>query len=211
MTESPGQARSRAFASIPAPRAGISASSFSARAIQPAAHLGRRALQGGELDAPDAEQREASRLVERSGRGPATARPVDHRPLLDPWGLARACFGLSPPLPRSFRREAGQPGYPASDRHPQGRDWTPGPTIAAPRGLARDETDGAGKAAKEGKGARLGAQAGAAGRSLERGPGQRTGCGQGNLLMLPTPLPDPVGATRRYEIMVIKPIFRSLG
>ena len=98
----------------PDPRAcaGISASSFSARAIQPAADLGRRALQGGELDAPDAERRKASRLVERSGRGPVTARPVDHRPLLDPWGLARACCGLPPPLPRSFRREAGQPGYP---------------------------------------------------------------------------------------------------
>ncbi len=107
---------------------------------------------------------------------PATARPVDHRPLLDPWGLARACCGPTPPLPRSGRREAGQPGSRASDRHPQGRDWTAEPTIAAPRGLARDETGGAGKGAKEGQGARLGAQAGAAGRSLERGPGQRTGC-----------------------------------
>ena len=32
-----------------------------------------------------------------------------------------------------------------------GRDWTAEPTIAAPRGLARNETGGAGKGAKEGQ------------------------------------------------------------
>ena len=55
----------------------------------------------------------------------------------------------------------------SSDHHPKGRDWAAEPTIAAPRRLDRDETGGAGKAAKEGQGSRLGAKAGAAGRSLE--------------------------------------------
>ena len=55
----------------------------------------------------------------------------------------------------------------------KGRDWTREPTIAPLRGLARDETGGAGKAAKEEQGSRLGAKAGAAGRSLERGPSGR--------------------------------------
>ena len=107
--------------------------SLPARAIQPAADLGRRALQGGELDAPDAERRKASRLVERSGRGPVTARPVDHRPLLDPWGLARACCGLPPPLPRSFRREAGQPGYPPQAIVTRGAETGPLDRLLRPR------------------------------------------------------------------------------
>ena len=50
-----------------------------------------------------------------------------------------------------------------------GRAETGGAGRAGPAGewLARDETDSAGKAAKEGQGSRLGAQAGAGGRSLE--------------------------------------------
>jgi hypothetical protein len=46
-------------------------------------------------------------------------------------------------------------GLSASDRHPEGRDWTAGPTIVALRRLAWDETDSAGKAVKEGQGSRL--------------------------------------------------------
>ena len=91
--------------------------------------------------------------------------------VLDPCGLAYSLL-RPPPVPPKVGPvrgwTTGLPPQAIATR--QGRDWAAGPTIAAPLRLARHETGGAGKAAKEGKGFRLGAQAGAAGRSLERGP-----------------------------------------
>ena len=75
-----------------------------------------------------------------------TARPVDHRPLLEPWGLARACSGPAPPLPRLFRRGAGQPGsrhvfpkcYPRNDPREL---WITASAVPP----VRDEMGGAGR------------------------------------------------------------------
>ncbi len=102
--------------------------------------------------------------------------------VLDPYGLAYSLL-RPPPVPPKVGPvrgwTTGLPPQAIASR--QGRDWAAGPTIAALQRLARDETGaarrGARKAAKEGQGSRLGAQAGAAGRSLERGPGHKTGCG----------------------------------
>lgn len=65
------------------------------------------------------------------GRIRARPRPVDHR--LDARSLEvslSACCGRAPLLPGSGRRAAGQPGYPAHDRHPQAR--RPGRTGTQP-------------------------------------------------------------------------------
>ena len=98
--------------------------------------------------------------------------------LLDPCGLAYSLLRPPASTPKVVLARGWTTGLPPQAiATRQGRDWAAGPTIAAPQRLARDETGGAGKAAKEGQGSRLGAQAGAAGRSLERGPGQRPGCG----------------------------------
>ena len=88
-------------------------------------HLDRRARRG-DL----AILKEAAVALCRSCRKP---HPVAHRPLLDPWRLARACCGPAPSLPRSF---------PA-------RDWT---TAVAPSvsGPARQGRDGRGRAPRTG-------------------------------------------------------------
>ena len=67
LSESPGQARSRAFVSIPAPGAGISVVSVLGQSFPACRPCRRLALHGGELDAPRTKRREASRLVGRSG------------------------------------------------------------------------------------------------------------------------------------------------
>ena len=101
----------------------------------------------------------------------STARPVAHRPLLDTWGLARACFGPAPALPRSFRHGAGQPDYPRNAFVTRmGRDEDVSATMRPRRWLAQRDRRRRSSGRREWKCQRLGAQAGAAGRSLERGP-----------------------------------------
>jgi len=89
--------------------------------------------------------------------------------LLDPCGLAYSLLRPPPPKVGPVRGwTTGLPPQAIATR--QGRDWTAGPTIAAPRGLAQDETGGAGKAAKEGQGV----QARGAGRCSRPEPGARS-------------------------------------
>lgn len=107
-------------------------------------------MQGGELDAP-IMRREGKRAALWEGSAPVT-RPVDHRLTLDPCGLAYSLLRPHACTPKVVPACGWTTGLPASDRNPQGRDWTREPTIAAPRGLARDETDGAGKSRKGGAG-----------------------------------------------------------
>ena len=108
----------------PRPFAGISPSSFPVEAIQPAASVRAAGLAGRRAGRAPHGAKESEPPCGKIWPWPATARPVDHRPLLDPWGLARACCGPTPPLPRSGRREAGQPGSrPASAVPPEGTRW----------------------------------------------------------------------------------------
>ena len=142
MSESPGQARSRAFASIPAPSRGSLDHLCRSKLSSLPPLSWRRALQGGELDAPDAERRKASRLVERSGRGPVTARPVDHRLTLDPCGLAYSLLRPPASTPKVVLARGWTTGLTArvsgpARRDEMGRAGRPGP---AGEGLARDET-----------------------------------------------------------------------
>ena len=111
-------------------------------------------------------------MVERFDRTTQLPARLTTGCLLDPCGLAYSLLRPPASTPKVVLARGWTTGlHPQAIVTRQGRDWAAGPTIAAPRGLARDETGGAGKAAKEGQGSRLGAQAGAAGRSLERGPG----------------------------------------
>jgi len=120
------------------------------------------------------QQSDGKAAISVHHRQPATARPVDHRLTLDPCGLAYSLLRPPASTPKVVAARGWTTGLPPQAiATRQGRDWAAGPTIAVPRRLARDETDSAGKAAKEGQGSRLGAQAGAAGRSLERGPSGR--------------------------------------
>ena len=64
----------------------------------------------------------------------------------------------------------------ASDRDPKGRDYAAALTIAPLHGQARNETSGQDQAQRKGRGIGSGRRPALAGRSLERGPGQRTGC-----------------------------------
>jgi len=118
------------------------------------------------------ERRKASCLVGRSGSFHNRRQRVAHSHLLDPWRLARACFGLPLPLPRSLHRKAGQPSTaPAPAIVTRRAETLPrtGP-CAAPRGGS--ERDGARRnlGRRDGQGESLGAKAGSAGLSLERGP-----------------------------------------
>ena len=63
-----------------------------------------------------------------------------------------ACFGLPPPLPRSFWREAGQPGYPRKRSQPDRAETGPLDRLLRPRAgwLGRDGRRG--KSRKEGAG-----------------------------------------------------------
>ena len=107
-------------------------------------------------------------MVERFNRTTQLPARLTTGCVLDPCGLAYSLLRPPPVPPKVGPVRGWTTGLPAQAiATRQGRDWAAGPTIAAPQRLARDETESAGKAAKEGKGFRLGAQAGAAGRSLE--------------------------------------------
>ena len=78
LSESPGQARSRAFASIPAPSRGSLDHLCRSKLSSLPPLSGRRALQSGELDAPIKERREVSRPVgrfDRSTKAPHRSGP----------------------------------------------------------------------------------------------------------------------------------------
>ncbi|SDL98765.1 hypothetical protein SAMN04487971_1671, partial [Paracoccus chinensis] len=71
---------------------------------------------------------------------------------LDPCGLAYSLLRPPASTPKVVAARGWTTGLPPQAIITrQGRDWAAGPTIAAPRRLARDETGGAGKAAKEGQ------------------------------------------------------------
>lgn len=132
--------------------------SLPARAIQPAALAAGPAWR--RAGRAPAERRKASRLVERSGRNLIAQSPPGC-----PQADARSLWSrLQPASAPRLRRAAGQPGSRASDRHPQGRDWPPEPTIAALRGQARNETSGQDQAQR-----RAGGQARGVGRRQTAG------------------------------------------
>ena len=133
--------------------AGISPSSFPVEAIQPAASVRAAGLAGRRAGRAHHGAKESEPPCGKVRPDHPTARPVDHRL------FARSLWSRLQPASASRLHSQGRSGArldnratPASDHNQKGRDWPPGPTIAAPRRLNRDETDGAGKAAKEGQG-----------------------------------------------------------
>ena len=90
--------------------------------------------------------------------------------LLDLCGLARACFGLPPPLPRSFWREAGQPGYPRKRSQPDRAETGPLDRLLRPRAGWL----GTRQAARESRKGGAGVQARGAGRCSRPQPGARS-------------------------------------
>ncbi len=132
----------------------------------------RRALQGGDLDAPLMERREASRPVGRLDRITLPPPRLTTGCVLDPCSLAYSLLGPHTVPPKVGPVRGWTTGLPASDRNPTGPRlgrWTDycGPAKA---GSGRDRQRG--KSRKGGAGGPgSGRRPAPAGRSLERDPG----------------------------------------